>query len=424
MRGLMRLLRGLSLDLRPLKASRDFRLLFMGQFVSFAGSMITYVAVPYQVYTLTKSTLAVGLLGLAELLPLLVLAFVGGALADAADRRRLVLLTEATLAVISALLAANALLPRPSLAAIYVLAGTAAGVAGLQRPAREAMVPRLVDRELIPAAAALSSVRGCVGMIGGPAVGGLLIASTGLPATYMVDVASFLVSLATLFMMSTVPPPTGAARPSLRSVLEGFRYARSRQELLGTYLVDMVAMFFGMPQALFPALAQTFGGGRALGLLYAAPAAGALLASLASGWTPLVRRHGLAIAIAATLWGLSIVVFGLVSGLGPALVFLGLAGAADAVSGLFRQTIWNQTIPDAVRGRLVAIEQVSYLSGPLLGNVESGLVAGFMGVRFSIVSGGVFCVIGTLFVAAALPVFMAYDSERPPAPRAVAGGSP
>jgi MFS family permease len=411
MTGILDALRALAIDVRPLRASRDFRLLFLGQFVSFTGSMLTYVAVPYQVYALTGSTLKVGLLGLAEFVPLVALAFVGGALADSSDRRRLVLWTDSTLACLSLLLVGNALLPRPSLAAIYILSGASAGVAGLQRPAREAMVQRLLDRDLIPAASALGTLRGSVCMIGGPALGGVLIASFGVPVTYGIDALSFLASLSTMFLMARVPPPPGSPRPSLSGMVLGLRYALGRQDLLGTYLVDMVAMFFGMPQALFPALADRFGGGQALGALYAAPAVGALGASLLSGWTHKVRRHGLAITVAACLWGVAVVGFGLAPRLLGALVFLALAGAADAVSGLFRMTIWNQTIPDAVRGRLVAVEQVSYLSGPLLGNVESGLVAGFLGVRFSIVSGGVLCVLGTLVVAAFLPLFTAYDSE-------------
>lgn len=412
MRVLFRLLRLLVLDLRPLRVSRDFRWLYAGQFVSFTGSMITYVAVPYQVYALTQSSLAVGLLGLAELLPLTALAFVGGALADAVDRRRLVLRCEAALTVTSALLVWNALRPAPSLAALYVLAGVSAGLSGLQRPARDALVPRLLPRELMPAAAGLTALRGSVAMIGGPALGGVLVAAAGVPATYMVDVASFVFSLLTLTRLRAVPPPENAARPGLRTMIEGLRYARSRQELLGSYLVDMVAMFFGMPQALFPALAVPFGGARALGWLYAAPAAGALVASIASGWTVRVHRHGLAIAVAAALWGVAIIAFGLASHLGWAVLFLALAGAADAVSGLFRQTLWNQTIPDTLRGRLAAIEQLSYLSGPLLGNVESGIVAGLFSVRTSIVSGGVLCVAGTIAVSALLPVFVAYDARR------------
>jgi len=411
---MLRFLRAMVPDVSPLGRSRDYRLLFIGQFVSFAGTMVTYVAVPYQVYHLTRSSLAVGLLGLAELVPLVTLAFVGGALADALDRRRLVLGTEAALACVSLLLTLNAWLPSPSLAAVYVLAGAGSGLSGLQRPAREAMVPRLLAREDMTAAAALASLRMSVCMIGGPAVGGLLLASAGLAGTYAVDVASFLVSLATLSMMSALPPPQGAERPSVRTVMEGFRYARSRQELLGTYLVDMVAMFFGMPQALFPALAESLGGGGVLGLLYAAPAVGGLLTSLTSGWTARVHRHGLLVALSASAWGGAIVAFGFSERLWLALAFLAIAGGADALSALFRHTIWNRTIPDALRGRLAAIEQLSYLSGPLLGNVESGLVAGLAGVRFSIVSGGVLCMIGTAIVALALPAFVDYDGAAIP----------
>lgn len=405
-------LRALAIDVRPLRASREFRLLFASQFVSFTGSMITFVAVPYQVYTLTHSSLAVGLLGLAELLPLVVLALVGGALADAFDRRRLMLLTEAALSGVSGLLALNALRPTPHLPTVYLLAGLSAGLAGLQRPARDALLPRLVARELLSAAAALSSLRGSIGMIGGPAVGGLLLAAFGLPATYLVDVLSFLVSLGLLLRMRPVPPPEGAAPPSLSGVLAGWRYARGRQELLGSYLVDMAAMFFGMPQALYPAMAEHFGGGRALGLLYAATAVGALGASLVSGWTARIHRHGLAIGAAATAWGVAILAFGVAHDLWLALAFLALAGGADAISGVFRSTLWNETIPDSLRGRLAAIEQLSYLSGPLLGNVESGLAASLFSVRVAVVSGGAACVVATLLITCALPGFLHYDARR------------
>ena len=212
--------------------------------------------------------------------------------------------------------------------------------------------------------------------------------------------------------MRAVPPPPEAERPSLRGIVEGLQYARRRPELLGTYFVDMAAMFFGIPEALFPAFAKELGGGPgALGLLYAAPAAGALVASATSGWVGRIRRHGLAVILAASVWGIAVVGFGLATSLVLALALLALAGFADMVSGIFRTTIWNETIPDHLRGRLAGIEMVSYTSGPLLGNVESGVVASFAGIRASAVSGGVLCVLSVGALAAALPGFRRYDAR-------------
>jgi MFS family permease len=400
------------MDFRPLRRHRDFRLLYAAQLVSFLGSMVTYVALPYQMYKLTGSSLAVGLLGLAELLPLLVTAFLGGALADAVDRRRMILVTELGLGLGSGLLTLAALSGRPPVWTLYAVAAFMSALNGLQRPSLEALTPRLVDREEIPAAAALAAFRGSLGMIAGPALGGALIASAGLPVTYLFDLLTYVFSFFAVRRIRAVLPPESAESPSLRSVLDGFRYAVSRQELIGTYVVDFVAMVFGMPLALFPALSEPLGGPKVLGLLYAAPAGGALVASLASRWTSRVHRHGLAVMLAATAWGVAIVAFGFTDRLVPAIVLLALAGGSDAVSGMFRMTLWNQTIPDAFRGRLAGIEMVSYMSGPLLGHVEAGLVAAAFSVRTSVVSGGVLCVIGVLLCGMLLPRFVAYDARR------------
>lgn len=413
-----RLLRVAMVDVSPLRRHRDFRLLYAGQLVSFFGNMLTSVAVPYQAYALTHSSLVVGLFGVVQLVPLLLLAFVGGALADAVDRRRMVQVTELSLAGISAILMLNALLPHPQLWILYIIAGLAAALDAVQRPSLSALLPRLVEHDELASAGALESLRTTFGMILAPAVAGLLIASVGLPSTYGIDVVTFVVSLLALRLMHAVPPPPDAERPSLRRVVEGLRYARSRPELLGTYAVDMVAMFFGMPNALFPALAVQYvrAGARmasatALGLLYAAPAVGALLAEVTSGWTRHVHRHGLAVIVAAAAWGFAIVGVGLAPSLVLAFVFLAAAGAADALSGLYRSVIWNQTIPDSMRGRLAGIELISYSSGPLLGDVESGVVATVFTPAVSILSGGVLCVIGVGLLALALPQFRRYDNR-------------
>jgi MFS family permease len=400
-----------ALDLTPLRTSRDFRLVFTAAGVSGFGSFITYVTVPYQVAEITDDPLLVGLLGVCELVPLLFMAFVGGALADYLDRRLLVLGSEVALMALTGVLLVNSLSDEPHLWLLYVVAGLSAAVDGLQRPALEGIIPRIVPPEQIPAASALGSLRMQVAQLGGPGLAGVLIATVDLGWVYAVDLATFAVSLLCMALVRAVPPPPDADRPSLRSVVTGLRYARSRPELLGTYLVDMNAMFFGMPQALYPFMANRLGGPATLGLLYAAPAIGSLLATLTSGWTGRVHRHGLMVLLAAGGWGLAIVAVGLSSTLWLTVVFLALAGAADMVSGLFRMIIWNQTIPDQLRGRLAGIEMLSYSSGPLLGHVRAGLAARFMGVGGSVLSGGILCVLGTVALAAALPGLTRYDGR-------------
>jgi MFS family permease len=338
-------------------------------------------------------------------------AFVGGALSDAFDRRRMVQLAELGSGLSVGVLLVNSLLPDPRVEVLFVVVPLLGLFYGILRPSLDALVPRLVTREELPAASALEGFRGTLGSIAGPALAGVIIAGAGLPVAYALDAATFGASLAALWFMRAVPPPPDAPPVSLRSIAEGVRYAWSRQELLGTYGIDMIAMFFGMPMALFPAIAERFGGAGVLGLLYAAPAVGALLATATSGWVARVYRHGLAIIVAAAGWGVAIIVFGLASNLAPALAALVAAGGADMVSGMFRMTIWNQTIPDRLRGRLAGIEQVSYTSGPLLGNLEAGVVASLASVRASVVSGGVLCVVGVVLAAIALPAFRRYDAR-------------
>ncbi|MBV9291669.1 MAG: MFS transporter [Frankiales bacterium] len=404
--------RAAAVDLGPLRRSRDFRLLFLGQTVSFTGSMVTYVALPFQLYRLTHSSLQVGLLGFAELVPLLFTALVGGAVADAFDRRRTVLLTEIAMVGLTSCLLINAALPHPHVWPLFAVSSLFAAVDGLQRPSLEALLPRVVRREDMPSALALISQRYNLGMIAAPALAGVLIATGGLSLAYAIDVLSFAASLGTLALMRATPPPPDATTPSLRAIADGWRYARSRPELLGTYLVDINAMLFGMPNALFPAIATRYGGAEVLGVFYAAPSVGSLLAGVSSGWTRRVMRHGLAVTIAAASWGAAIVVFGFASSLWLAAVALAAAGAADEISGLFRSRIWNETIPDELRGRLAGIEMLSYSIGPLLGNVEAGGVASATSVRFSVVSGGVLCLAGTAVLAVVLPTFLAYDARR------------
>jgi MFS family permease len=395
------------LPLGPLRR-RDFRFLYAAQFISFFGTMTTFVAVPYQMYRLTGSSLSVGLLGLAELIALLTTVFVGGALADAVDRRRMAIATDIALSLGSASLMAIAYAGVTQPWMLYVLAAWMAAVGGLQRPSMDALVPRLVDKDEMPAAASLAMFRGSLGMIGGPAIAGIIIAAYGVSAAYLTDFVSYMLSLVFLWQIRPVPPPERSEPPSLKGVVEGLKYAVSRQELIGTYVVDFVAMIFGMPMALFPAMADQLGGPSALGLLYGAPAIGALVISLANKLFAPVRRHGLGVLIAAGVWGLAIVAFGFSNALWLSVVFLAIAGGADAVSAMYRMTMWNQTIPDELRGRLASIEIVSYTSGPMLGHVEAGLAAAAIGLRGSVISGGVLCVIGVLLCAWKLPRFVSY----------------
>ncbi len=401
----------LTIDIAPLRASRDYRLLYVGQFVSGFGSAISYVVLPWQMYQLTHSSLAVGMIGVVEFAPMFLMAFIGGALADYIDRRRLIFLSELGLALCCIVLVVNSLSPDPRPWILFLIAGLFAALNGLHRPALEALTPRLVDPRHLPAVSALNSLRFNFNFIVGAAIAGVIAASLGAAPAFAIDAATFIISIITILLIRSIPVPKDADRASLRSIIDGLKYARSRQELIGTYLIDINAMFFGMPMALFPAIADSFGGA-SVGLFYAMPAVGSLVLTLTSGWTNRINKHGLAVTIAAAVWGVAIIGFGLSNHLWLALFFLALAGAADMVSGLFRMTIWNQTIPDHLRGRLASIEMISYLTGPYLGNAEAGLVASLVGLRASVVSGGVMCVVGSGLLALLLPAFIRYDGRE------------
>jgi MFS family permease len=399
------------LDITPLKVSRDYRLLFFGQLVSFFGTMMSFVVVPFQMYQLTGSSLYVGLIGVAEFVPMLVLAFIGGALADAIDRRRMLRITEIGQTVTTAILLANSLLPQPRVWVLFVGVALHAGLAALQRPSFEALIPRIVAPEHMSAVASLNSLRFNIGAIVSPVVAGMLAAKWGAQVAYAIDLISFVGSLGAVWLIRAVPPPENADRPNFESIKKGFRYAMSRQELLGTYLIDINAMLFGMPKALFPAIAASFGSG-SFGFLFSSIAVGSLIAAFTSGWAKWVNRHGLAVTIAAGLWGVAIIFFGLSANIYWALFFLGAAGFFDMISGVFRMTIWNQTIPDHLRGRLAGIEMISFLTGPMLGDAEAGIVAHFFDVKTAVVSGGVMTVVGTVILAILLPKFITYDGRE------------
>lgn len=395
------------MDIAPLRHSRDFRLLFSGQMVSTFGTQLTAVAVPYQVFRITHSSLDVGLVSLAQLVPLLLCSLIGGALADSHDRRRVLMVVESLMALTSAGLAVNGGLRHPALWPLFVLTAAQGGLAGFDRPTFNAAIPRLVPMNDLAAAYSLWQVQYQVGLVVGPAVGGLILAGGGLSTVYWIDVATFVVSFVSVTAMGGQPPGEGASPASWRSVAEGLRYLKGRQVIQGVYLLDIDAMVFGMPRALFPALGLNFfhGGARAVGFLYAAPGAGALIGALTTGWVDRVRRQGRVVIVAVIIWGAAIAIFGLVDVLWIGLVLLALAGWSDVVSAVFRNTILQRAVPDGLRGRLSAIQIAVVQGGPRLGDLEAGGVADAFGTAFSVVSGGVACVVGAVVLAGLLPGF-------------------
>jgi MFS family permease len=414
------LARHVLLDTTPLRRSRDYRALISGLGVSVLGNQLTTVAVPFQVYAITRSSLMVGLVSLTQLFPLIFGSLLGGSLVDAVDRRKLLLVVEGVCACSSAGLALNADLG-PALWPLFLLPAITASQSGIDSSARNAMLPGLVGMELLPASNAIFQSLFQTGAIVGPAVAGLLLAGAGVHVIYWIDVASYLVAMTAVLTMSPQPPPAAGTpggavtRPGWRSTLEGLRFVRRSQPVLGAYVIDVNAMVFGMPRALFPALAATvFGGGATtVGLLYAAPGAGALLGALTTGWVGRVRRQGLAVICAVIVWGAAIAGFGVAHWLPLALVLLAVAGWADVLSAVFRNTIIQFAGPDGMRGRLMGVQMAVVAGGPRLGDLEAGAVATAFGDTASVISGGLACIVGAFAVARALPGFTRLRSELP-----------
>jgi MFS family permease len=410
------------IDLAPLRESADFRLLWGGYLATNLGSQLTLVAVAYEVYRLTGSSLAVGLVSLAQLLPLLLCSLGGGAIADLLDRRRLLLVTQLLLATTSIGLALNAASARPALWPLFVCSAAAAGLSGVDSPARTALVVDLVGTRLLVQANAAWQVLFQTAQIAGPAVGGVLLGRLGVAPVFWIDAATYAVSLASLLAIRHRPPVERAIRRlGPGAVLDGIRFLRRHQVLQAAFLVDLNAMVFGMPRALFPALAlgRFHGGPATVGLLYSAPAVGALGGALLTGWTAAVSRQGLAVLVAVALWGAAITGFGLTPLLVPALVLLGVAGAADVVSAIFRSTMLQVESPEHLRGRTQAVHIAVVTGGPRLGDLESGAVAALAGPVVSVVSGGLACLAGVAVLAKAMPRFAAYRS--PPVGHRVGG---
>jgi MFS family permease len=399
------------LDISPLRVSRDYRLLFFGQLISFFGSMMTFIVVPWQMYQLTQSSAMVGYIYLVEFVPMVILAFVGGALADYFDKRFLLRFTEFGQGITSVILLINSLLPNPQIWVLFLCVAIHAGLAALQRPAFESLIQKLIPPDLMSSVMALNSIRFTLGAIGGPAIAGILAVTVGPWLIYAFDLVTFAGTIYAVYAIAAVPSPDDAERPSWAGIKRAWKYAFSRQELVGTYFIDIAAMFFAMPQALYPALAIYFGE-KYVGFFPAALAGGALLASLTSGWTRNVNRHGAMVIVAATLWGVAIIFFGLSDHIVVALLFIAAAGFFDMISGIFRGAIWNNTIPNYMRGRLASIEMMSYLTGPMLGSAKMGIVAESFGLTFALVSGGVLCVVAVIGSALFLPKFFTYDGRE------------
>ena len=400
-----------AIDLSPLRKYPDFRRLWLSGFISYFGTMITMVALPYQIKELTNSYLAVGAIGAVELIPLIIFGLYGGVLADRYDRKKLIWISELGSTLLTTTLLVNSLLPNPSLIAIYLIAALFSAVDGLQRPSSNAILPRLVNHEDLPSANALMSIRWQSGVILGPAVGGLIIASYSTSFGYVVDVLTYAISLIFLARVRNVPATEKSEKPAISALFEGVRYAFGRKDLLGTYLIDLAAMFFAMPNALFPFWADQLDAKWSLGLFYAAGTIGSVLVTLTSGWIANYRWHGRAVIWAAIGWGGAIAISGVVQSVWLVLFFLAAAGASDMVSALFRSAIWNQTIPDELRGRLAGIEMISYSVGPLTGQLRAAMVATATSLSISVTSGGLMCVIFVAVLASFLPTFRKYDVE-------------
>jgi MFS family permease len=403
-------------DIGPLREHPDFRRLWFGNTVSYIGQQMTAMAVALQVYAITGSSFYVGLVGLCSLVPLIVFGLYGGAVADAVDRRRLGLVTATGATVLSAALAAVAIAHVRSVGVLYAIVALQAVCFAMNSPARSSMIPRLLPPDQLPAANALASLAGGVGQMAGPMLGGVFVGLWGYQAAYLIDAAAFTASLYAMWRLPSMLPGEGEGSAKKRpSVLEGLRYLAARPNLRTTFVSDLAAMVLAQPRVLFPAVAGLWFGGdtRTVGLLAAAPAVGALLGSVFSGWYGRVRRQGLAVLAAVASWGAAVAVFGLTRNLWLGLVFLGLAGCADTVSMVFRNTMLQTAAPDDMRGRLQGVFLVVVVGGPRLGDFLAGSTADLFSPATAVVGGGLACIAAITLIALFQRSFVSYDSRRP-----------
>jgi MFS family permease len=415
-----RLVQRFAVDREPLRVSRDFRLIWWGEVVSQTGTQIATVALLIQVYDLTHSSAAVGVVGLVQLVPMMVVSMLMGPVIDRVDRRKILVFAQIALAGTSGLLLFGALLGDPPLALVYSAAALNAALVSVALPTRSAVTATLVPRELFPAATALNQVMWTGAAVVGPAIGGLIVANVGLGWAYAIDLASYGVAFVCALMLRPLVPERdehNADETGIDAVLAGVRYLRGKRVLQSTFTIDIIAMVFGMPRALFPQLAheQFHGGDAIVGLLFSAAAAGALVGALTSGWVGRVRHQGRAILVAVAVWGAGITMFGLVGDrLGLALLFLAIAGGADVISAVFRSTIQQLTVPDSLRGRLSAFNILVVTGGPRVGDFEAGVVAATFSPTASVVSGGLLCLAGVGVVGTLVPRFARWQLGDPP----------
>ena len=408
----------LLIDLEPLRTYRQFRLLWTGFLIRTIGNQLTVVAVPFEVYKLTHSSLDVGLVSLAQIGPLLIGSLLGGTIVDAFERRALLILTQVLLASTSLGLALNAGYAKPALWPIFLCSALAAGYQGVDSPASTALVVSVVGRDGIVGANALWQALFSAGQIAGPAVAGLLLARISINYVFWIDVIAYGASLVAVLRMGR-PPAIVRDTPrelGFKAMLGGLRYLKGHQPLQGIFLGDLVAMTLGMPRALFPALGlgRFHGGAGAVGLLYAAPGVGALAGALVTGWVRNVTHQGRAVMWAVAGWGVAITLFGLCPWLWPALVLLGIAGASDVFSAVFRGSILQLETPPDLLGRMQAVQIAVVTGGPRVGDLEHGIVAAIAGPVTAVVSGGLACVAGVALLARALPRFtnLALDTAK------------
>ena len=406
-KGLARFARAVAPDTAPLRNSPGYRRLWTGDIFATFGRHLIQVAVPVQIYSLTHSSLMVGLVSLAQLVPLIGGSLVGGVVVDAVDRRRVILVTATCLALVGVGFAVNAGLPSPMLWPIFVLAMLQSFVAGFDSPARRAALPSVVGLKQLPAAFALQQILSNLSKLVGPALAGVLIAAFGLAPAYWIYVASLSAGVIAVSGLPALRPEGGGRKAGWTSLKEGLGYVRHQRMVRAIFLVDINAMVFGLPRALFPEIGLTVLGGTAatVGLLYAAPGAGALIGALTSGWVGRITHQGRAVLIAVLVWGAAIVGFGLSHQIALALAFLMLAGGSDMVSAVVRNTMLQLSTPDPLRGRVTSVNKAVVSGGPLLGDLEAGAVAAATTPTISVISGGLACIVGIALIAWRYPAF-------------------
>ena len=400
------------LNTDPLRTNKNFRNLWLSGVVTGLGSFATYVSMPYQIADITGSYVAVGLLGVTEVLPIIVFGLWGGVVADRFDRRNVVVVTEVIMLLLTGVLLVNALTPDPQVWVIYLVSALFAATDGIQRPSLDAMLPRVVKPEELPAASALRSLRGNIAHIAGPALGGILIAIGGVELAYSFDMVSFVASVYLLMKVVRLPSQREVFEKPLQELKLAFSYLRTRRDIIGTYVADTIAMICTFPFALFPFIVDEYNAPWALGFLYSSLAVGSLMATATSGWTTRVHRHGKAVLFSAGAWGIAICAAGFVKNIWWVLFFLVLAGAADMLSGLFRSLIWDLTIPDELRGRMAGLELLSYGVGPQVGQVRSTLTARFTSIQTSLIVGGAVCVGSMAALKSAMPSLWTFDARE------------